>query len=59
MSVSISKLSNSGLDALKEKFLFDTNLGLESELSDEIVIWIYELMELRKIQIDREVKKQS
>lgn len=47
------------LDALKEKFLFDTNLGLESELSDEIVIWIYELMELRKIQIDREVKKQS
>lgn len=47
------------LDALKDRFLFDTSLGLESELSDEIVIWIYELMELRKIQIDREVKKQS
>ncbi|MBE6138741.1 MAG: hypothetical protein E7173_03235 [Firmicutes bacterium] len=45
------------LDALKDKFLFDTNLGLESELSDEIVIWMYELMELRKIQIERESKK--
>lgn len=45
------------LDALKEKFLFDTNLGLESELSDEIVIWIYELMKLRKMQIERELKK--
>ena len=45
------------LDALKDKFLYDTNLGLESELSDEIVIWIYELMKLRKIQIERELKK--
>lgn len=38
------------LDALKDKFLFDTNLGFENELSDEVVIWIYELMELRKLQ---------
>ena len=44
------------LDALKDKFLFDTNLGLENELSDEIVIWIYELMELRKMQIERGLK---
>ena len=47
------------LDALKDKFLFDANLGLESELSDEVVIWIYELMELRKIQIERELKNQQ
>ncbi len=45
------------LDALKDKFLFDNNLGFENELSDEIVIWIYELIELRKIQIERELKK--
>ncbi len=46
------------MDALKDKFLFDNNLGLESELSDEIVIWIYELMELRKIQIERDLKNE-
>ena len=45
------------LDALKDKFLFDANLGLENELSDEIVIWIYELMKLRKMQIESELKK--
>ena len=47
------------LDALKDKFLFDTNLGFENELSDEIVIWMYELMELRKTQIDRELKNEQ
>ena len=46
------------LDALKDKFLFDTNLGYENELSDEIVIWIYELMELRKKQIEGEFKNE-
>lgn len=46
------------LDALKDKFLFDNNLGFENELSDEIVIWMYELMELRKIQIERELKNE-
>lgn len=45
------------LDALKDKFLFDANLGLESELSDEIVVWMYELMELRKMQIEGKMKK--
>lgn len=40
------------LNALTDKYLYDPNLGLESELSDEIVIWMYELMELRKMQIE-------
>ena len=40
------------LDALKDKFLFDTSLGFENELSDEIVIWMYELIELRKMQFE-------
>lgn len=42
------------MDLLKDIYLFDTKLGLEGELSDEIVIWIYELMELRKKQIEGE-----
>ena len=41
------------MDELKDKYLFDTNLGYENELSDEIVIWMYELMELRKALIER------
>ena len=40
-------------ELLKEKFLFDKNLGIESELSDEITIWYWEIMELRKEQIER------
>lgn len=43
------------LDLLKDKFLFDKSLGLECELSDEIVIWMFELMELRKKQIEMEI----
>ena len=39
-------------DKLKDKYLFDKNLGDESELTDEIVIWIWELMSLRKSQIE-------
>ena len=42
------------LDALKDKFLFDSKLGNESELSDEIVIWIWAIMEMRKRQIEME-----
>lgn len=42
------------LDNLKGKWLFDTNLGEESELADEIVIWMWELMELRKFEIEKE-----
>lgn len=45
------------LDNLKGKWLFDTSLGEESELADEIVIWMWELMELRKIEIEKEGKK--
>lgn len=29
------------LDALKDKHLCDHNIGNESELSDEVVIWMY------------------
>lgn len=39
-------------DELKDKYLFDKNLGDESELTDEIVIWFWELMSLRKSQIE-------
>ncbi len=46
------------LDALKDKFLFDASLGFENELSDEIVIWMYELMELRKTQTERDLKNE-
>ena len=44
------------LDALKDKYLCDPNIGNECELSDEVVIWMYELMVLRKKQIERELK---
>lgn len=44
------------LDALKDKHLCDPNIGNESELSDEVVIWMYELMVLRKKQIEKRVK---
>ena len=39
------------LEKLKDKFLFDNSLGNESELSDEIVIWMWEIMTLRKKQL--------
>lgn len=39
------------LDRLKEKWLFNLKLGKESELADEVVIWMWELMELRKLEI--------
>jgi hypothetical protein len=45
------------LDNLKGKWLFDANLGEESELSDEVVIWMWEVMELRKLEIENERKK--
>lgn len=40
------------LEDLKDKFLFDDSLGNESELSDEIVIWMWQIMTLRKKQIE-------
>lgn len=42
------------LDNLKGKWLFDANLGEESELADEMVIWMWEVMELRKLEIEKE-----
>lgn len=45
------------LDNLKDQFLFNPNLGNENELSDEIVIWMWELMLLRKKQIEIDDKK--
>lgn len=43
------------LDKLNDRFLFDTKLENENELSDEIVVWMWEIMELRKKQIKGEM----
>ena len=37
---------------LKEKYLYDSSFGDEVELSDKAVIWMWELMLLRKKQIE-------
>ncbi len=42
------------LDSLKDKYLYDDKIGDESELSDEVTIWMWELMELRKKSIELE-----
>ena len=36
------------LDKLKEKYIFEVDTGNEDELSDEAVIWLSEIMQLRK-----------
>lgn len=41
------------LEKIKEEFLFDSSLGNESELSDEVVIWMWEIMKLRKKQMEK------
>lgn len=41
------------LDDLKGKWLFNFELGEESELSDEVVILMWKLMYLRKFQIEQ------
>lgn len=38
---------------LKEKYLYDSSLGNEAELSDKAVIWMWEIMLLRKKQIEK------
>lgn len=38
------------MDKIKEDYLYDNTPG--NELSDEIVIWIYEIMQLRKKLIE-------
>ena len=40
------------MDKIKEDYLYDCLIGSESELSDEIVIWMYEIMKLRKKMIE-------
>lgn len=38
---------------LKEKYLYDSSLGNEAELSDKAVIWMWDIMLLRKKQIEK------
>ena len=45
------------IETLKEKYLYDISLGDENELSDEVGIWLWELMNLRKKQIEGDEKK--
>lgn len=40
------------LDSLKDKYLYNDKIGDESELSDEVTIWMWELMKLRKKSIE-------
>ncbi len=40
------------LDKLKEKYIFEVDTGNEDELTDEAVIWLSEIMQLRKKLID-------
>ena len=40
------------LENIKDKYLYNDKIGNESELSDEIVIWMWEIMRLRKILIE-------
>ncbi|MGM9876063.1 MAG: hypothetical protein ACI310_02410 [Bacilli bacterium] len=42
------------LESIKDKYLYNDKIGNESELSDEIVIWMWEIMRLRKILIEFE-----
>lgn len=45
------------MDKIKEDYLYDGSIGYESELSDEIVIWMYEIIKLRKELIEMKVDK--
>ncbi len=39
------------IEKIKDKYVYDISLGDENELSDEISIWMWQIMELRKKQI--------
>ena len=41
------------MDKIKEAYLYDGLIGNESELNDEIVIWMYEIMK----KIDRNERR--
>lgn len=47
------------IDDLSNKYIFNSTIGKESELADEAVIWIWELMKLRKNQIDRKEENKN
>ena len=44
------------INNLNTEFLYNPKLGNESFLSDEIVIWMWQIMELRKELIERNEK---
>lgn len=44
------------INNLNTEFLYNPKLGNESFLSDEIVIWMWQIMELRKKLIERNEK---
>lgn len=56
--VSREKLLNiyERIEKIKDKYVYDISLGDENELSDEISIWIWQIMELRKKQIEGDEK---
>ena len=40
------------MEKIKDDYLYDSQIGIESELSDKIVIWMFEVMKLRKKLIE-------
>lgn len=44
----------SRLDEIKDKYLYDKLIGDVGEISDKAVIWMWEIMTLRKKQIEGE-----
>ena len=45
------------IEKLKDKYVYDVSLGDDNELSDRISIWMWEIMLLRKKQIEMESEK--
>ena len=43
------------MEKIKDDYLYDSQIGIESELSDKIVIWMFEVMKLRKKLIEVKV----
>ncbi|MBR2833292.1 MAG: hypothetical protein IKE75_02550 [Bacilli bacterium] len=40
------------IEKLKDKYVYDVSLGDDNELSDDVSIWMWEIMLLRKKQIE-------
>ena len=45
------------IEKIKDKYVYDVSLGDDNELSDDISIWMWEIMLLRKKQIEMESEK--